>query len=114
MSVPAQLTRGLDDGIEPPASDPVEEQPHEDALVQEAGSGLEAGAGEEEEGEDVVVDAEVVPGEDDHEEEEGGHGGVDGEVFAEAAFEAEVPCLTYGDSDDGQDDAGEGEVGAFL
>ena len=54
-SVPLKGAGSLEDGIESPTSDPVDEQTDQDALVKECGSGLHACARKEEKSEDVMV-----------------------------------------------------------
>lgn len=112
--VPAQDGGGLQDGIEAPPRGAVDEQADQDALVQQAGTRLQPGARQQEQGEEVMVDAQVERGEDDADEQEGDEEGVDGEVFGQAAFEAEVPDLAEGDGEEEDDDDDEGEAGAGL
>jgi len=68
----------LHDGIEAPSRHAVDEQADQDALVEQAWARLRPGAGEEQEGEEIVMDAEAEGGEGDAEEEEGDEEGVDG------------------------------------
>ena len=78
LAVTAEGFGGLQDGIEPPARCPVDEEPHQDALIEQAGPGLEARSRQKEEGEEVVVNAQVQRRRDDADEEKSHEEAVDG------------------------------------
>ena len=94
MAVPPQLDGRLEDGIEAPAGDAVDEETDEDALVEEAGARLDTRARQEEDGEEVVVEAEAQLGDYDSDYQPADHEAVDGEVFSETAFLPEEPGLS--------------------
>lgn len=109
-----QRRRRLDDAREAPAGDAVDEEAEEEALVSERGTGLHGGAGEEEQRQDVVVDAEAHAGQQDQDEQAEQEGEVEFQVGGHLAGDAEVVDLRADDSEDAAEDDGEGEGGARL
>lgn len=71
---------GLEERVEAPARDAVDEEPEEDALVEQAGAGLHACSGDEDDGDDVVMDAQVEAGDGDADYDADEEDGVEAEV----------------------------------
>ncbi|KFY43154.1 hypothetical protein V495_04135 [Pseudogymnoascus sp. VKM F-4514 (FW-929)] len=126
---------GLEEGIEAPARDAVDEETEEDggrgegrrelccassrreasdALEEQAGAGLHARPRDEEDGEDVVVDAQVEAGDADADDDADEDDGVEAQVAEQAALGAEGPDLLRDDGEEDDHDEGEGGFGAGL
>lgn len=105
---------GLEEGVEAPAGNAVDKEAEEDALVEQAGAGLHARSWDEEDRQDVVVDAEVEAGNGDADDDAEEDDGVETEVAEQAAFEAEGPDLLHDDGEKEDGDEGEGCFGTGL
>ena len=109
-----EVAWGLENAVEAPAGDTVDEQADEQALVEEAGPSLHRRAGKEEEAEDVVMNAEVHVGDGDKGEDAAHEQAVEGEHARHATLVAERERLCQNDSDEDADDDEERGDGARL
>ncbi|TFB05387.1 hypothetical protein CCMA1212_002481 [Trichoderma ghanense] len=114
LRVSLEGDRRLQHGIEAPARDAVDEQPDQEALVEQRRSGLQARARQQQERQDVVVDAQLEPrerqGDDDAEDEER----VQLNVLDEPPLLSEEKDLRQADEEEDDDDGGQGSSGAGL
>lgn len=110
----AQRRWRLDDGIETPSHDAVDEEAEEKTLVDESRAGLHCGSGQKEERENVVVNAETEARQKKEDQQTRDEKGVEFQVGGKLARDADVVDLRDDDADDGQEDDGEGDGGAGL
>lgn len=114
MRVTAERGGGLQDGIETPAGDAVDEEADEEALAQETDASLKGSAGEKEEREDIVVDAEIKGWEGGEDAKTYAEDGVETQIARETALTAETPALVENDGEENKDDNDERGDGAGL
>lgn len=110
LPVAAQGGGRLQDGIEPPARGTVDEKANQDALIEQAGTGLQSGTGQEQERKKVVMDTQIQRGYRDANEKEGDEDAVDGQIPRKTALKAEVIDLARGDGEEDYNDDGECEL----
>ncbi len=112
--VAAQGGGRLQDGAPVPARDAADEQADQHALVQQRRAGLHARAGQQEQAEDVVVDAQAQAGQEGHDDEADGQRHVQPQILDEAALLAEEVDLRGGHGHQDHDDDGQRGAGAGL
>ena len=112
--VAAEFGGGLENTVEAPAGDAVDEEADENALEKETRSILHRSTRDKKKAEDVMMDADVHFGDSDEAEQYGSEDAIDTEESWQSPFDAESPGLADGDAEEGDDDDDEGGDGAGL